>query len=148
MLDVSHMSGLDALRRLLARTAPMLAIVAIAAADAGARIGGTQWLFYCMALAVLLSAILVASRRALPRLLWTTEQLGFTRNRDWITYEVDFRGRPKGYIALVIVWFISLVMTGGGAPYLCTVAASGLLLAAWAGDRRKYRVDLPRTDVP
>jgi hypothetical protein len=141
-------AALGSLRDFLADWAAVLTIAAIAAADVGAAVGGPHWLFYTLALVVLVSAVIVASRRALPRLFRTTEQLGFTRNRDCLHYAVELKGTPGGYIPLAIAWFIGGVVTGLHFPYFAVVLAAGLLLAAWSGDRRMYPVNLPQGDAP
>ena len=131
------------LRDFLADKAVLLTVAAIVVADIGAALGGPHWPFYGLSLAVLMTAVLVASRRALPRLFRTTEELGFTRNRDWLHYTMELKGTPSGYIPLSIAWFVGAVLTGLHFPYFAVVLASGLLLAAWSGDRRLYPVDLP-----
>jgi hypothetical protein len=149
MGDAARMSAaFRSFRDFLADRAVVLTVAAIVAADVGAAVGGPHWLFYALALVVLMAAVLVASRRALPRLFFTTEQLGFTRNRDWLHYTVELKGTPSGYIPLSILWFIGAVLTGLHPPYLAVVLASALLLAAWSGDRRLYPVDLSPADVP
>ena len=134
-------------RDFVADKAVVLTVAAIVAADVGASVGGPLWLFYALALLVLVFAALVGSRRALPRLLRTKEQLGFKRNRDWLHYTIELRGTPSGYLLLSIVWFIGCVLTGLRLPYFAVVLASGLLLAAWSGDRRLYPADLPSGDA-
>jgi hypothetical protein len=141
-------AAFKAFRDFLADRAVVLTVAAIVAADAGAAVGGPHWLFYASALAVLMIAVLVASRRALPRLFRSTEQLGFTRNRDWLHYTIELKGTPSGYIPLSIVWFVGGVLTGLHLRYFAVVLASGLLLAAWSGDRRVYPVDLSPADAP
>lgn len=145
--DLSGMSAFKAIRTVLARKAAMLAIAAIAAADVGSVVGGPHWPFYILAVIVLASALVVASRRALPRLLFSAEQLGFQRNRDWIHYYVELKGTPRGYIPLSLLWFVGSVLTGMHFPYFAVALASGLLLVAWAADRRKYPADLCATDA-
>jgi hypothetical protein len=135
------------LRNSLARTAAMTVIAAVAIADVGAAVGGPHWPFYVLALIVLTVAVIVGSRRALPMMLRSTEQLGFSRNRDWLHYYIELKGTPRGYLPLSFLWFIGAVLTGLHFPYLAVVLASGLLLAAWAGDRRQYPVDLPTADA-
>src|SRR3954471_21142042 len=107
MGDATRMSAaFRSFRDFLTNRAVVLTVAAIAAADVGAAVGGPHWLFYALALAVLIAAVLVASRRALPRLLFSTERLGFRRNRDWLHYTVELKGTPSGYIPLSILWFI------------------------------------------
>jgi hypothetical protein len=149
MGDAARMStAFRTFRDFLADKALVLTVAAIAAADVGAAVGGPHWPFYALALAVLMIALVVASRRALPRLFRTSEQLGFTRNRDWLHYTIELKGTPAGYIPLGIVWFVGGVLTGLHFPYFAVVLASGLLLAAWSGDRRLYPVDVSPADVP
>ena len=129
------------LRCFLANKAVALAIAAICAADIGATVGGPHWPFYGLALVVLITAILVGSRRAMPRLMFTKEQLGFSRNRDLLLYQIEMKGRPRGYLLLSGLWFLGFVLAGLRMPYVAVVLASGGLLAAWAGDRRQYPAD-------
>jgi hypothetical protein len=136
------MTGFQRFRNFLARTAAVLVVAAIALADLGAAVGGPGWPFYLLTVIVVMSAIIVGSRRALPRLFCSTEQLGFERNRDWLHYTIELKGTPRGYLPLALLWFVGGVLTGLRLPYFGVVLASGLLFAAWAGDRRKYPVDI------
>jgi hypothetical protein len=140
------MSGFD-LRNFVADKAVAIAPAAICVADIGATFGRPHWPFYGLALVVTVFAILVGSRRAIPRLMFTKEQLGFTRNRDLLLYQIEMKGRPRGYLLLSGAWFIGAVLTGLRMPYVMVVLASGGLLAAWAGDRRQYPVDLSKDPV-
>ncbi len=144
MSDASLMSGFGDLRNFFADKAVALAIAAICAADAGAALRGPHWLFYVLALVVLMLAIVVGSRRAMPRLMLTKEQLGFSRNRDLLLYQIEMKGRPRGYLLLSGLWFLGVALTGLKMPYVAVVVASGGLLAAWAGDRRQYPIDLSK----
>lgn len=142
------MSAFEGFRNFLTRAAAVLVVASIGLADVGAAIGGPQWLFYLLSVVVVILAIIVASRRALPRLLWSTEQLGFSRNRDWLHYIIELKGTPRTYLPLALLWFVGGVLTGLHFPYFGVVLASGVLLAAWAADRRKYPVDFSTADAP
>jgi hypothetical protein len=148
MRNAAPMSAFGRFRDFLARTAVMWVIASIALADIGAATAGPELPFYLLAVLVVLFAIIVGSRRALPRLLCSTEQLGFARNRDWLHYTIELVGTPRGYLPLSMLWFVGAVLTGLHFPYVGVVLASGLLLAAWAGDRRKYPMDPSTTRTP
>ena len=145
MRNAAPVTTFERFRTFLARTAVLWLVAAIALADLGAALGGPELPFYLLAVVVVIFAIIVGSRRALPRLLCSTEQLGFARNRDWLHYTIELKGTPRGYLPLAVLWFVGAVLTGLHFPYVGVVLASGLLLAAWAGDRRKYPVDLAAT---
>ena len=59
-----------------------------------------------------------------------------------IGIRMTLKGTPRGYLPLALLWFVGGVLTGLRLPYFGVVLASGLLFAAWAGDRRKYPVDI------
>jgi hypothetical protein len=142
------MSALRDFRNRIARAAPLIALAAIVVADLGAAAGRPHWAFYVVAFFVLLLAILVASRRAMPRYFCSTEQdLGFARNRDWLFYLFTNRGYPRKYWLLQPLWVAGFLLTGIKLPYVLLVIAAGLLLAAWASDQRKYPADLAATKV-
>jgi hypothetical protein len=112
--------------------------VAIVAAVAGARWNAPHWPFYALTIALLLLAAVLWARRGLARQLKSKEQLGFRRNRDWLSFEAFAKGTPRGYYVLAFVSWFAVVLTGLRFPYGAVAIAGMMLTVAWGEDRRRY----------
>lgn len=145
MSDYSRMAFVDIVEAASER-APIIVGVAIIAAVAGAWSNARDWPFYALALALLVLAAVVWARRGLARQLKSKEQLGFSRNRDWLGFEFFAKGTPRGYYALAFISWFAVVLTGLRFPYAAVALAGMALTVAWGEDRRRYPTE--KTDRP
>lgn len=118
--------------------APLIVGSALVAAVAGAWSSAPQWPFYALTVALVIFAAVVWARQGLSRQLKSKEALGFSRNRDWLQFELLAKGRPRGYYALAFVSWFALVLTGLRFPYAAVALAGMMLTVAWGEDRARY----------
>jgi hypothetical protein len=71
------------------------------------------------------------------------EQLGFNRNRDQLWFEMNAKGMPRGYRAVVFIAWLGFLFSGLQFPYLAVAMASTLLALAWGYRNRRYPADDP-----
>lgn len=118
--------------------APIIISGALVAAVAGAWSRAPAWPFYALAIALFLLSAVVWARRGSARRFKSTEQLGFTRYRDWLRFAFFAEGTPRGYHVLAFVSWFAVVLTGLRFPYAAVALAGMVLTMAWGEDRRRY----------
>jgi hypothetical protein len=133
--------GLSRLVKAASDYAPLIVGSALIAAVGGAWISAPKWPFYVLTFALVISAALVWARRGFSRFLKSPAQLGFTRNRDFILFQIDGSGTPRGYFALAFVSWFAVVLTGLRFPYAALAIAGMIFTTAWAADKRHYPAD-------
>jgi hypothetical protein len=116
-------------------------VLTLCAALAGAWTGAPVGLINGLAIIVgSLAMVLLAARRRLNRFK-TTEELGFTRFRDRIAYELAGQGSPPGFYLLGFFGIVTIFLTGFQSPY-SNLAWAGLFLGiAWGIANARYPAD-------
>jgi hypothetical protein len=104
--------GLRDLIDVLSKRAPVIAILALLAALIGTWARAPAELLNALAIAVGSLALLLWATRGLPIQFKSREDLGFSRNRDWIAYALAGKGVPRGYYLLGLLGLATMLLSG------------------------------------
>jgi hypothetical protein len=120
--------------------APAIAVATICMSVLGAWTNAPAWLLYAPAIVVGSFALVLWATRELPRQMKTMKDLGFSRNRDWIAYELSWKGYPRGSIWLGFFCFLAVLLSLQ-SPYALLGFTGFALVVAWARANRRYPAD-------
>ena len=152
------MSGFDPLRTLgsqaihrpvrigafldmLSKRAPLIVVLALCAALVGGWTGAPVWMTDDLAIVVGSLAVLLLASRGRRNQFKTAEELGFSRSRDWIAYELAGKGSPPGFYPLCFFGIVTIVLTGIQSPS-SKLAWAGLVLGGvWGIVNARYPAD-------
>ena len=95
----------------LSRRAPFVVVVTLLVALVGYWTSAPDWLLTALAIAIGSLALMLWATRCLPLQFKSKEELGFTRTRDWLAYELVGKGAPRGYYILGFLGVITILFT-------------------------------------
>lgn len=122
----------------LSKRAPIIVVLTLCAALVSAWTSGPVWLANGLAIIVAsLAAVLLVARGRRSELK-TPEELGFTRLRDWIAYELAGTGSPPGFYLLGFFGFITIFVTGFQSTYSRPAWAGFFLGVVWGIANARY----------
>ena len=122
----------------LSKRAPIIVVLTLCAALVSAWTSGPVWLANGLAIIVAsLAAVLLVARGRRSELK-TPEELGFTRLRDWIAYELAGTGSPPGFYMLGFFGFITIFVTGFQSTYSRPAWAGFFLGVVWGIANARY----------
>lgn len=113
-------------------------VLTLGAALVGGWTGGPVWLANGLAIIVASLAAVLLLARGRRNELKTPEELGFTRLRDWIAYELAGKGSPPGFYLLGFFGFITIFVTGFQSTYSRPAWAGFLLGLVWGIANARY----------
>jgi hypothetical protein len=125
----------------LAKRAPVIVVITLCAALVSALSGVPEWLTNDLAIGVGSLAVVLLVARGRRNQFKTTQQLGFGRTRDWITYELAGKGSPPGFYPLSFFGFVTIVLTGMQSPSSMLAWAGFLLGIVWGIVNARYPAD-------
>ena len=125
----------------LSKRAPIIVVLTLCAALAGSWTSGPVWLANALAIIVASLAVVLLVARGRRSQLKTTEELGFTRLRDWIAYELAGEGSPPGFYLLGFFGFITIFLTGLQSTYSRPAWAAFFLGVVWGIANARYPAD-------
>jgi hypothetical protein len=135
--SIEQAMGLGGLINFLSKRAPVIVILALLAALLGTWPRVPAMLLDALAIVVGSLAFLLWVARGLPVQFKSREDLGFTRNRDWIAYQIAGKGTPRGYYPLGALGLVTLVLSG-----FSWLAFAGLMLGVvWGIVNCRYPAD-------
>lgn len=133
--------GASAVFDVLSKRAPVIVVVTLITSLFGAWSKAPDWLFNALAIVVGSLALLLWAARGLPRQFKSKEDLGFTRNRDFVAHELAGKGTPRGSYLLGFFGFATILVSGFQTPY-GTLAFAGLALSVvWGIVNTRYPSD-------
>ena len=122
----------------LSKRAPIIVVLTLCAALVGAWTSGPVWLANGLAIIVAsLAAVLLVARGRRSELK-TPEEVGFTRLRDWIAYELAGKGSPPEFYLLGFFGFITIFVTGSQSTYSRPAWAGLFLGVVWGIANARY----------
>ena len=122
----------------LSKRAPIIVVLTLCAALVDAWTSGPVWLANGLAIIVAsLAAVLLVARGRRSELK-TPEEVGFTRLRDWIAYELAGKGSPPGFYLLGFFGFITIFVTGFQSTYSRPAWAGLFLGVVWGIANARY----------
>lgn len=104
--------GLRGLIGVLSRQAPWIAVLALLAALLGTWTRASDAFLNTLAIIVGSLALLLWATRGLPLQFKSKEEFGFSRNRDWLAYELTGKGTPRGYYPLGFLGLATILLSG------------------------------------
>jgi len=126
---------------MLSKRAPVIAVVSFCAALLGGWTGAPVWLTDDLVIVVGSLAVLLLASRGRRNQFKTAEELGFSRSRDWIAYELAGKGSPPGFYPLCFFGVVTIVLTGIQSPS-SKLAWAGLFLGVvWGIVNARYPAD-------
>jgi len=125
----------------LSKRAPSIVVFTLCASLLGAWIEAPVWLPTTLAIVVGGLALLLFAARGRRHGLQGREELGFTRNRHWIAYELAGKGTPPGHYVLAFFGFLTIVLTGFQSSYAMPAWAGFALGIVWGIANRDYPAD-------
>jgi hypothetical protein len=126
---------------ILSKRAPAIVILALCAALLGAWTSAPIWLAKGSAIIIGSLALLLLLARGRRHQFKTPDELGFTRNRDWIAYELADKGSPPGFYLLGFFSFLTIFLTGFQSPYAMLAWAGLALGVVWGIVNAHYPAD-------
>ena len=126
---------------LLSKWAPALIVASLVASLGGSWISAPNRLFSTLALIVGGLALLLLTVRGMQAQFRSKEQLGFTRTRDFIAYELTGKGMPRGSCVLAIAGFLTWLTTGVQTAYGWLAFSAFALTIAWIKANVRYPAD-------
>lgn len=115
----------------LSKRAPIIVVATLCAALVGAWTSGPVWLANGLAIVVAILAVVLLVARGRRNELTTSEELGFTRLREWIAYELAGKGSPPGFYLLAFFGFVTIFVTGIQSTYSRPAWAGFFLGVVW-----------------
>jgi hypothetical protein len=128
----------------LSTWAPAVVVVSLLVALVGAWTVGPEWLFNVLALVVGGLALMLLVARGMREQFRPKEELGFTRTRDLIAYELAGKGMPRGSYALGFAGLLTWLATGVQSAYSWLAFSGFALTVAWVKANVRYPADPPR----
>jgi len=126
---------------MLSKRAPVIVVLALCAALVGGWIDAPVWLTDDLAIIVGSLAVVLLASRGRRNQFKTAEELGFSRSRDWIAYELAGKGSPPGFYPLGFFGIVTIVLTGIQSPS-SKLAWAGLFLGVvWGIVNARYPAD-------
>lgn len=122
----------------LSKRAPIIVVLTSCAALVGVWTSAPVWLANALAIIVASLAAVLLITRGRRSQLKTSEELGFTRLRDWIAYELAGKGSPPGFYLLGFFAFITIFLTGFQSTYSKPAWAGFFLGVVWGIANARY----------
>lgn len=128
----------------LSTWAPAVVVGSLLAALLGAWTVSPEWLFNALALIVGGLALVLLVARGMREQFRPKEELGFTRTRDLIAYELAGKGMPRGSYLLGLAGFFTWIVTGVQSAYGWLAFSGFALTVAWVKANVRYPADPAR----
>ena len=125
----------------LSKAAPGVVVASLIASLVGTWTSGPEWLFNALALIIGGLALLLLVARGMREQFRPKEELGFTRMRDLIAYELAGKGMPRGSYALGVSAIITVFATGVQTAYSWLAFSGFALTVAWIKANVRYPAD-------
>jgi len=128
----------------LSTWAPAIVVASLLAALIGAWTVGPEFLFNVLALIVGGLALTLLIVRGMREQFRRKEELGFTRTRDLIAYELAGKGMPRGSYVLGFAGLLTWLATGVQSAYSWLAFSGFALTVAWVKANVRYPADPTR----
>lgn len=138
--DKRRMRGQSAIE-VLSKWAPAVVVASLLAALVGTWAVGPEWLFNALALIVGGLALLLLVARGMRGQFRPKEELGLTRTRDLIAYELVGKGMPRGSYLLGFAGLLTWLITGVQSAYSWLAFSGFALTVAWVKANVRYPAD-------
>jgi hypothetical protein len=125
----------------LSKRAPVVVVIALCAALVSAWTGAPEWLNNDLAICVGSLALVLLASRGRQNQFRTAQELGSSRSRDWIAYELAGKGSPPGFYPLAFFGVVTIVLTGLQTPSSRVAWAGFFLGVVWGIVNARYPAD-------
>jgi hypothetical protein len=125
----------------LSKRAPVIVVITLCAALVSAWSGVPEWLNNGLAISVGILALVLLASRGRQNQFKTAQELGFSRSRDWIVYELAGKGSPPGFYPLGFFGLVTIVLTGLQSPSSKLAWAGFFLGVVWGIVNARYPAD-------
>src|SRR4051794_6215128 len=126
---------------MLSKRAPVIVVITLCAALVSAWSGAPEWLNNGLAIGVGSLALALLSSRGRQNQFKTAQELGASRSRDWIAYELAGKGSPPGFYPLAFFGIVTIVLTGLQSPSSKPAWAGFFLGVVWGIVNARYPTD-------
>ena len=126
---------------MLAKWAPVVVIACLIASLIGAWTVAPVRPFNVLGFIVGGMGITLLLARGMRDQFSTKEELGFTRTRDLIAYDLAGKGLPRGSFALGFAAWITWFVVGINSDYGWVAFGAFMLAIAWMGANARYPAD-------
>ncbi|MEO8547809.1 MAG: hypothetical protein ABI422_05515 [Sphingomicrobium sp.] len=125
----------------LSERAPTIVVLSLCAALVGAWSEAPVGLANGLAMIVCGLALVLLLTRGRRNQFKNAEELGSSRSRDWLTYELAGKGSPPGAYVLGFFCVLTIALTGFQSPYSRLAWAGLFLCVVWGIVNARYPAD-------
>ena len=126
---------------ILSKWAPAVVVASLVASLLGAWTNASERLFNSLAIIIGGLALVLLVARGMREQFRSKEELGFTRMRDLIFYELAGKGMPSGSYFLALAGFATWLATGVQSSYGWLAFSGFALTIAWIKANIQYPAD-------